>query len=117
MFLKFKIVWSVYNRFFKRWCDVIFSFCALVVLAPVFFVIAILLMIVNRGTPFFTQLRPGKNERLFTVVKFKTMTDKKDHHNFLLPDEDRLTFLGRFIRKTSLDELPQLINVLKARFS
>ena len=95
-------------------------FVALVVLAifsiPII-VIIILLTISNNGKPFFFQLRPGKGERIFKVVKFKTMNDKKDKNGELLPDSERLTKLGIFIRKTSLDELPQMINVLKGDMS
>ena len=107
----------MYSRFYKRLWDAVFSFCALVLLVPVFVLVTILLMIANRGTPFFTQLRPGKNERLFRVIKFKTMNDKRDEQGELLPDEYRLTGMGRFVRKASLDELPQLLNVCKGDMS
>src|SRR5690606_25884778 len=84
---------------------------------PLFVLTAICLFIVNRGHVFFFQLRPGKNGRIFRVIKFKTMNDRKDEHGNLLPDADRLTAVGSFIRKASLDELPQLINVLKGDMS
>ncbi len=77
----------------------------------------LLLLIANNGKPFFLQQRPGKNEKIFTVIKFKTMNDKKDENGNLLPDEERLTTIGKFIRKTSLDEIPQLLNVIKGDMS
>ena len=85
--------------------------------SPVFIFITILLLIANKGAPFFLQKRPGKNEKLFSVIKFKTMTDKKDREGQLLPDSKRLTALGKYIRRTSLDEIPQLLNVLKGDMS
>ena len=87
------------------------------VLFPVFILVFIMLLITNKGNPFFTQKRPGKNEKLFTIIKFKTMNDKKDKNGGLLPDAQRLTGTGKIIRATSLDELPQLINVLKGDMS
>jgi len=86
-------------------------------LLPILVVIAVILAIDFKGTPFFTQKRPGKNEKIFSVLKFKTMNDRKDEKGNLLPDTDRLTSLGIFIRKTSIDELPQLINVLTGDMS
>ena len=88
-----------------------------VLLLPVFLIIALVLSIANRGTPFFLQVRPGKNEKLFKIIKFKTMSDAKDKEGILLPDDQRLTFIGKIVRKTSLDEIPQLINVLKGEMS
>jgi lipopolysaccharide/colanic/teichoic acid biosynthesis glycosyltransferase len=84
---------------------------------PVFFLITIFLFFVNRGNPFFLQQRPGKNGRIFLLMKFKTMNDLKDANGNLLPDEKRITSFGSFIRKTSLDEIPQLINVIKGDMS
>lgn len=103
----------MYSLFLKRWLDIIFSLLAFLLLSPVFFLVCILLALTNRETPFFTQLRPGRKERLFKVIKFKTMNDKRDELGQLLMDEARLTRVGRFIRKTSMDELPQLLNVIK----
>ncbi|GAP70166.1 sugar transferase [Bacteroidales bacterium 6E] len=93
------------------------SFIGLVAASPVFLVVTLLLAIANQGKPFFFQLRPGKDGRIFRIVKFKTMNDKRDGHGNLLPDAQRLTAVGRFVRKTSLDEIPQLINVLKGDMS
>jgi lipopolysaccharide/colanic/teichoic acid biosynthesis glycosyltransferase len=87
------------------------------VLLPLFVLIMIVLFFVNRGKPFFFQLRPGKGERIFRLVKFKTMTDRKDSHGNLLPDHQRMTAFGKFLRKTSLDEIPQLLNVLNGSMS
>ncbi len=107
----------MYKTFFKRILDFIASFIAIIVFSPIFMLVALLLLLNNKGSVFFFQKRPGKNEQIFKVVKFKTMTDKKDKNGNLLPDADRLTNLGKFVRKTSLDELPQLINVLKGDMS
>jgi len=89
----------------------------LLVLSPVFLTVMIILWISNNGSPFFVQTRPGKNEKLIQVLKFKTMNDKTDENNILLSDAKRLTPIGSFIRKTSLDELPQLINIIKGDMS
>lgn len=107
----------MYKSFFKRILDFTVSFIAIIVFSPIFMLVALLLLLNNKGSVFFFQKRPGKNEKIFKVVKFKTMTDKKDKNGNLLPDADRLTNLGKFVRKTSLDELPQLINVLKGDMS
>ncbi|NND11256.1 MAG: sugar transferase [Flavobacteriaceae bacterium] len=107
----------MYRIFLKRAIDFLGSLFGLILLSPIFVVIALVLIFLNDGKPFFTQLRPGKNEKLFCVIKFKTMTDKKDSSGNLLPDNVRLTQFGRFLRKTSLDEIPQLINVLKGDMS
>ena len=88
-----------------------------IILLPVFLVVAVVLTLVNCGTPFFLQVRPGKNERLFKIIKFKTMSDAKNEHGNFLSDSKRLTTVGRIIRKTSLDEIPQLINILKGDMS
>lgn len=102
----------MYARFFKRILDFILSLCALVVLFPVFLVLIILGAVNMKGNPFFTQLRPGKNEKIFRLIKFRTMTNQKDKEGNLLPDDVRLTKYGEFLRSTSLDELPEVINIL-----
>lgn len=107
----------MYKYFFKRIIDFAFSLFCFISLSPIFLVITLVLTFINRGNPFFIQERPGKNERIFSILKFKTMNDKKDKYGTLLPDSDRLTRIGSFIRKTSLDEIPQLINVLKGDMS
>ena len=106
-----------YTVIIKPLFDIIISLFGLLVLSPVFLVILIFLTISNSGHPFFTQTRPGKNGRLFKVIKFKTMNEKKDENGHLLPDAQRLTPVGKFIRKTSLDEIPQLLNVIKGDMS
>ncbi len=93
------------------------AFIAFFLLLPIFVFVLISLYIVNQGNPFFFQLRPGKNEQLFKIIKFKTMNDKMDSDGNLLSDEYRLTKIGAFVRKTSLDEIPQLLNVLKGDMS
>ncbi|MGQ1943638.1 sugar transferase [Ornithobacterium rhinotracheale] len=107
----------MYKHFFKRCIDFIASLLGLIILSPVLLVCIIFLSIANHGSPFFFQRRPGLNEKIFSIVKFKTMNDKKDAQGNLLPDADRLTSVGKFVRKTSLDEIPQLINVLKGDMS
>lgn len=107
----------MYKSVLKRWFDFFFSAVGLVLISPVLIVILILLTVFNRGKPFFFQVRPGQNERIFKLVKFKTMNDKRDENGNLLPDAERLTPIGKFLRKTSLDEIPQLINVLKGDMS
>lgn len=103
----------MYKFFFKRVIDFLIALIALMVLSPVFIVVTILLYFANQGKPFFVQARPGLNEKIFNIIKFKTMNIKKDGQGNYLPDSERLTPIGSFIRQTSLDELPQLINVLK----
>jgi len=103
----------VYKFFFKRVIDFLIALIALIVLSPVFIVVTILLYFANQGKPFFVQARPGLNEKIFNIIKFKTMNDRKDKQGIYLHDSERLTPIGSFIRQTSLDELPQLINVLK----
>ncbi|PJR03859.1 sugar transferase [Avrilella dinanensis] len=107
----------MYKNYLKRLFDFLAAFFGLILLSPIFIVVMIGLYFVNQGKPFFFQARPGKGERIFKIVKFKTMNDKKDVHGNLLPDADRLTPIGAFVRKTSLDEIPQLINVLKGDMS
>jgi lipopolysaccharide/colanic/teichoic acid biosynthesis glycosyltransferase len=103
----------MYEKFFKRLIDFCLSLFALIVLSPVLLVLIILGAINMKGNPFFTQLRPGKNEKIFKLIKFRTMTNEKDKDGNLLPDEKRLTCYGKFLRSTSLDELPELLNILK----
>ena len=107
----------MYNNYFKRIIDFIASLIGLVLLFPVLAILSFLLTVANKGKPFFFQIRPGKHEKLFNIIKFKTMTDAKDVHGNLLPDSQRLTRVGSFVRKTSLDEIPQLFNVLKGEMS
>ena len=107
----------MYNFFFKRVLDCLAAFFGLVVLSPILLFVVIGLFFVNQGKPFFFQLRPGKDGVIFKIIKFKTMNDKKDASGNLLSDGERLTSIGRFVRKTSLDEIPQLLNVLKGEMS
>lgn len=108
----------MYKNFFKRTLDFLIALIALLLLGLFLIIIAAWLKIANKGAgAFFTQERPGKNERTFKVIKFKSMTDEKDSDGKILPDSQRLTRIGRFIRSTSIDELPQLINVLKGDMS
>ena len=108
---------SIYVSFFKPLIDVVVALIVFLALSPVFIIVTILLAIANSGKPFFFQLRPGKKEKIFKVIKFKTMNDRKDKNGQLLPDAIRLTPLGKFIRKTSLDEIPQMLNVIKGDMS
>ena len=107
----------MYKHFFKRILDLILSLIGFVILSPIFLITTILLTFANKGKPFFFQSRPGKNERIFKIIKFKTMTDKRGKDGTLLPDDKRLTTIGSFVRKTSLDEIPQLLNVIKGDMS
>lgn len=107
----------MYKYFLKRIIDFTLALIGLLILSPVFIVVLVLLLIYNQGAPFFFQRRPGRGKKIFKVIKFKTMTDKKDSQGNLLPDFERITKVGEFIRKTSLDEIPQLINVLKGDMS
>ena len=107
----------MYKSFFKRPIDLLLGLLAFLLLFPFFLGITILLLFVNHGQPFFVQPRPGKNEKTFRVVKFRTMNNRRDKNGKLLPDAQRLTTVGRFIRTTSLDEIPQLLNVLKGDMS
>lgn len=108
------ILLFMYKHCLKRVIDFIIAFCVLAIIWPILLVIALWLHFANKGAgAFFTQERPGKGGKIFRVIKFKTMTDERDAQGNLLPDEQRLTKVGRFVRSTSIDELPQLFNVLK----
>ena len=104
----------MYRHFFKRLIDFCAALCGLIILSPLLLVVAVWLHFANKGAgAFFLQERPGKDAKIFQVIKFKTMTDERDADGHLLPDAQRLTKIGKFIRSTSIDELPQLVNVLK----
>ena len=107
----------MYRNLFKRLLDILASFILLILFSPFIITITVLLYFSNNGKPFFLQQRPGKNEKIFTIIKFKTMNDKKDKDGNLLPDVQRITKVGGFVRNASLDELLQLINVLKGDMS
>lgn len=107
----------MYRRYFKRWLDVVLSVVVLALSSPFFVITLLLLILQNRGTPFFLQERPGKNHKPFRIVKFKTMNDRRDTDGKLLSDNERTTTLGKWVRKLSLDELPQLINVIRGEMS
>ena len=107
----------IYGPFIKPFLDFIAALFGLIVLSPLFLIVCILLLIMNNGKPFFYQIRAGKKGRIFKIIKFKTMNDKKDEHGEYLPYHLRLTKIGAFVRKYSLDEIPQLINVLKGDMS
>ena len=107
----------MYVRFGKRLVDLVISFFGLILLSPFLLALALFLLVANRGNPFFQQVRPGRHEKLFTLMKFKTMNDRRDATGQLLPDAERLTTVGKFVRKTSLDELPQLWNVVRGDMS
>lgn len=104
---------GIYAKYIKRILDFSLSLCAIIVLSPILLVLTVIGAIVMKGNPFFVQERPGKNEKIFKLIKFRTMTCEKDSDGKLLPDEERLTKYGNFIRRTSLDELPELFNILK----
>ena len=108
---------GIYARYIKRPMDFFLSFCAVAVLSPILLILIIIGTIVMKGNPFFVQERPGKNEKIFKLIKFRTMTCEKDKDGKLLPDEQRLTGYGNFLRHTSLDELPELFNILKGNMS
>jgi len=107
----------MYLKIWKRVFDFTLSLIGLIVLSPILIILSLIGAVVMRGNPFFTQIRPGKDEKLFKLVKFRSMTNKKDGDGNLLPDEQRLTRYGRFLRSTSLDELPELWNILKGDMS
>ena len=104
----------MYRKYLKRWLDFVIVLCVLAVIWPILLLVTLWLHFANKGAgAFFTQERPGRHGKIFKVIKFKTMTDERDADGNLLPDAERLTPVGRFVRSTSIDELPQLINVLK----
>lgn len=107
----------MYKKVFKRVLDLVLAITGFLILLPVFLLVMLLLLFANAGKPFFLQERPGRNGRVFKVIKFKTMNDKKDSSGNLLPGEMRITKVGNFARKTSLDEIPQLLNVIKGDMS
>ena len=108
---------GIYEKYIKRLLDLILSLIALICLSPILLIVAILVR-VKLGSPvIFKQKRPGKDEKIFTLYKFRTMTDEKDESGNLLPDSQRLTKFGKFLRSTSLDELPELINIIKGDMS
>lgn len=113
------LLWSdfFYRQFFKRFYDIVLSGLAIIFLSPVLLVLTILGAIKMKGNPFFTQERPGKNEKIFRLIKFRSMTCEKDENGNLLPDEKRLTNYGKKLRSTSLDELPELFNIFKGDMS
>lgn len=107
----------MYKNIVKPIIDFVISLVVFLLLSPIFVLVTIGLFFSNQGKPFFFQLRPGKNEKIFKIVKFKTMNDRRDINGELLPDSERMTPIGSFIRKTSLDEIPQLLNVIKGDMS
>lgn len=115
MFIKKKH--GIYARVLKRGIDFVLSFVAILILSPLLLILTIVGTFAMRGNPFFIQERPGKNETIFKLIKFRTMTNKKNKHGILLPDEQRLTTYGKLLRSTSLDELPELWNVLNGTCS
>lgn len=107
----------MYSKIIKPLLDFVVSFVGLLIISPLLILIIILLALANKGKPFFFQNRPGKHGENFKIVKFKTMTDARDKEGKLLPDASRLTSIGKFVRKTSIDEIPQLFNVLMGNMS
>ena len=107
----------MYSDFVKLGMDRLVAFVGFILVSPICIIVTFFLLLANKGKAFFLQKRPGKNEQIFTIVKFKTMNDRKDISGNLLPDENRLTRLGKFLRVTSLDEIPQLLNVIKGDMS
>lgn len=108
---------GIYATYIKRVLDFVLSLMALIVLSPVFLILIVTGAIAMGGSPFFTQLRPGKNEKIFKMVKFRTMSNKRDSEGKLLPDDQRLNYYGKILRSTSLDELPELWNIVKGDLS
>lgn len=107
----------MYKTIIKSFIDFCIALIGLILISPIFVLILILLFFANQGKPFFIQKRPGKKGKIFKIIKFKTMNDSKDSNENLLSDAERLTSIGKFVRKTSLDEIPQLLNVLKGEMS
>ncbi len=107
----------MYKNHLKRLFDFLVALIGLILISPIFIIVTIGLYFANQGKPFFFQKRPGRDEKIFSIIKFKTMNDKKDSNGNLLSDAERLTPIGAFVRKTSMDEIPQLINVLKGDMS
>lgn len=107
----------MYKKYAKRLFDFSTALLLFLMLFPVFITVSLLLFFANKGKVFFTQKRPGKNEKIFSIIKFRSMTDERDSEGNLLPDAERLTWVGKWVRVTSLDELPQLLNVLKGEMS
>ena len=107
----------LYRNYLKRSIDFIFALVLIILTSPLIIVISAILFFTNNGKVFFIQPRPGKNEKIFFIIKFRTMNDKKNENGELLPDNERITRIGRFIRKNSIDELPQLVNVLSGDLS
>ena len=107
----------MYKKYFKQPLDFILAFACIILISPFVLIITLILTIANNGKPLFFQVRPGKNEKKINIIKFKTMMDKFDLKGNLLPDAERLTSIGSFIRKLSLDEIPQLFNVIKGDMS
>jgi lipopolysaccharide/colanic/teichoic acid biosynthesis glycosyltransferase len=107
----------MYRRIVKPISDVFVATLLFLILLPIFIIVMSLLVVYQKGNPFFLQQRPGKKEKLFTIIKFRTMNNRRDADGMLLPDKERLTGIGKFIRTTSLDEIPQLLNVIKGQMS
>jgi len=108
---------GMYLNFFKGLIDFLVAILGLIILSPIFISIALVLLVLNKGNPFFFQNRPGKNNKIFKIIKFKTMNDKRDKNGNFLPMGERITPFGNFLRKTSLDEIPQLLNIIKGDMS
>lgn len=107
----------MYRKLIKPFFDKLTALIALIIASPIFLIISVLLAIFQNGKVFFTQKRPGLNEKIFLLIKFKTMRDDRDENGELLPDEERLTWIGKIVRKTSMDEIPQLLNIIKGDMS
>lgn len=109
--------YGIYAKIVKRILDFVLSFLAIVILSPFIIIFSLIGAVLMRGNPFFIQERPGKNEKIFKLIKFRTMTNRKDRNGNLLPDEQRITGYGKFLRSTSIDEIPELFNILKGDMS